>query len=63
MCSCNQRPQGATRNDKCFGLFEPRFEAAVPQGQIDEYLARQAGYDPDIWVLEVEDRNGRAFLR
>jgi hypothetical protein len=37
--------------------------APRPQKEIDEYLARQAGYDPDIWVIEVEDRDGLAFLR
>jgi hypothetical protein len=43
--------------------FEPRFDSPRPQKEIDEYLARQAGYDPDIWVIEVEDRDGLAFLR
>ncbi|WP_108879534.1 DUF1491 family protein [Anderseniella sp. Alg231-50] len=56
-------PAGPLLDDRGDRIFEPRFETPVPQGQIDEYLARQAGYDPDIWVLEVEDRDGRAFLR
>ncbi len=30
--------------------------------QVDHALARQRGFDPDIWVIEVEDRKGRHLL-
>ena len=30
--------------------------------QIDKALQRQLGIDPDLWVIEVEDRAGRHFL-
>lgn len=30
--------------------------------EADEAVARQRGYDPDIWVIEVEDRQGRHLL-
>jgi hypothetical protein len=29
---------------------------------IETYLAREIKFDPDIWIVEVEDRNGRNFL-
>ena len=35
---------------------------AVSDSEADSYLARQAEFDPDIWVIEVEDRDGRHFL-
>ncbi|WGH79209.1 DUF1491 family protein [Jannaschia ovalis] len=33
-----------------------------PEGECDAACARQSGFDPDIWVLEVEDRAGRHLL-
>jgi hypothetical protein len=29
---------------------------------VEKYLARQIQFDPDIWLVEVEDRRGRNFL-
>ncbi len=27
-----------------------------------KYLEKQLRFDPDIWILEIEDREGRAFV-
>lgn len=29
---------------------------------VDVSLTKQAGFDPDIWVIEVEDKQGRHLL-
>jgi len=37
-------------------------KAETTESEIDAYLGKQYSFDPDIWVIEVEDREGRHFL-
>lgn len=34
----------------------------APESDADAYLARQVEFDPDVWIVAVEDRLGRHFL-
>jgi hypothetical protein len=34
----------------------------APEVNIEERLARELRFDPDAWIVEVEDRAGRHFL-
>ncbi len=36
--------------------------APVADGDAEAYLQRQEKFDPDFWIVEVEDRKGRHFL-
>jgi len=39
------------------GAKEPAAEA-----DIENYLTREIRFDPDVWIVEIEDRAGRTFL-
>ena len=32
------------------------------ESTVDASIAKQRGFDPDIWVIEIEDRSGRHLL-
>jgi hypothetical protein len=36
--------------------------AAGAERDVDAAVTRQRGFDPDLWVIEVEDRAGRHLL-
>lgn len=36
--------------------------AQGPEREVDGAIARQRGFDPDLWIIEVEDRDGRTLL-
>jgi hypothetical protein len=34
----------------------------APDADVEAYLAREIRFDPDVWIVEIEDRAGRHFL-
>jgi hypothetical protein len=43
--------------------FSPCFKVQpVADADVESYLAREIKFDPDVWIVEVEDRAGRNFL-
>jgi hypothetical protein len=52
-----QRGFDLTTGDRCWQDL-----AAGPEPDVDAAIRRQRGFDPDLWVIEVEDRQGRHLL-
>lgn len=50
-------------DEEAFGerQFEHRLKA-VPEAETTALLAREKNMDPDFWVIEIEDREGRGFV-
>jgi hypothetical protein len=38
------------------------FGGAAPETEIDRFLDKEARFDRDLWIVEIEDRKGRSFL-
>ncbi len=43
-------------------VFVPATPEPVPEPAIDERMAKEIRFDPDVWIVEIEDRAGRHFL-
>ena len=44
-------------------LFVPGFKVQpVPDADVEARLVREIRFDPDVWIVEIEDREGRHFL-
>ena len=44
--------------DRLFQCLADRADAST----VDDRLQREARFDPDLWVVAIEDRDGRSFL-
>jgi hypothetical protein len=43
--------------------FSPPLKAQpAPEADVEAYLAREARFDSDLWIVETEDRAGRHLL-
>ena len=43
-------------------VFSPSSPQPVAEQSVEERIAREINFDPDVWVVEIEDRAGRHFL-
>ena len=43
-------------------FFVPVTPQPVAESDIEERLAKELRFDPDVWIIETEDKEGRHFL-
>jgi hypothetical protein len=56
-------PQSALEPDAIDRIFAASLTSQpAADAEIETYLSRQMKFDPDLWIVEVEDRTGRSFL-
>jgi hypothetical protein len=55
-------PPGPSHDEEGTRLFEKFFAAPVSWDEVRARIDKQAGFDPDIWAVEIEDREGLAGL-
>lgn len=48
--------------DEGVRLFTPLVTPGSPESEAEARMAREARYDSDLWLVEIEDRAGRCFL-
>src|SRR5262249_26912302 len=50
----------AQPSDRAFSA--PLKAQPAPESDVEAYLARETRFDPDVWIVETEDRAGRHLL-
>ena len=56
-------PQSAYRDSHPLErIFAPTSPEAIPEQAVEERLAKEIRFDPDAWIIEIEDKAGRHFL-
>ena len=61
-CTRLRRRPSMTRAGPTERLFAAASPQPVPEQAIEERLAKEIRFDPDVWIVETEDRAGRHFL-
>ncbi len=66
MVKLNTLDGQAVAYQRQFDLMADRREwvelASGIERDVDAALSKQSGHDPDLWIIEVEDRDGRTLL-
>lgn len=56
----SQSTYGDSPSDRAFSRAHKA--ETLPRDEIEKRLEREISFDPDCWIVEVEERQGRHFL-
>nr|WP_210324376.1 DUF1491 family protein [Aestuariivirga litoralis] len=56
-------PVGPAHSDYGERLFTQVFEQPQPWAELAPYIERQRKFDSDLWLVEIEDKQGLAGLK
>ena len=55
-------PAGSSHDEEGTRIFRKALAQPASWDEVREFIARQRKFDSDIWVVEIEDREGLANL-
>ena len=55
-------PQSLVDEDSSGERLFTRLLEAAPSPDVEAKMGREIRFDPDLWLIEIEDRAGRAFI-
>jgi len=50
-----------SRNEDGAPIWREPFGGEVSEADVDQFLEKEARFDTDLWIVEIEDRQGRIF--
>lgn len=61
-CLYGPAPQALVEDGRGDRLFVPMTAPDATPLDAEDRLRKEMAFDPDLWIVEVEDRQGRSFL-
>ncbi len=51
-----------SRDETGAAIWCEPLEGEADEADVDRYLEKEARFDRDLWIVEIEDRQGRSFV-
>jgi hypothetical protein len=49
------------RNESGEAIWREPLEGEADEAAVDQFLEKETRFDRDLWIVEIEDRQGRSF--